>query len=67
MKTQEIYQELRDYGWQFHRSGKGSHEVWHHLSGASIVVSLKSKTRDVHYCTQRKLLSKIRSVGEVAA
>ena len=63
MKTAKIYQELKAHGWQFQRSGKGSHEIWTHPDGRSIVVSLKSKTRDVPYCTQRKILGKIRRVA----
>jgi predicted RNA binding protein YcfA (HicA-like mRNA interferase family) len=63
MKTAEVYQELKRNGWHFKRAAKGSHEIWNHPSGESIVVSLKSKTRDVPYCTQRKILSKIRGVA----
>jgi predicted RNA binding protein YcfA (HicA-like mRNA interferase family) len=63
MKTQEIYQELKQNGWHFKRAAKGSHEIWNHPSGQSIVVSLKSKTRDVPHGTKCQILSKIRGVA----
>lgn len=36
---------LLQHGWQFHRSGKGSHEIWINSDGKKVTVNHICKSR----------------------
>jgi predicted RNA binding protein YcfA (HicA-like mRNA interferase family) len=45
MRYSEMVQLLRGTGWEFLRRGKGTHELWRHPSGGTILVT-RSGLRD---------------------
>jgi predicted RNA binding protein YcfA (HicA-like mRNA interferase family) len=60
MRAKSIYAELAANGWQFHRQGRGRHEVFRHPSGAQMVVSIAGRSGDLTHHVKRALLADIR-------
>ncbi len=66
MKTAEVYRLLKQFGWQFYRSGKGSHQLYRHAQTGKTLLFSHRGSRDLTYHSQRSLVAEIHK-GAIAA
>jgi predicted RNA binding protein YcfA (HicA-like mRNA interferase family) len=59
MKSKDIYQLLKQYGWTFYRRAKGRHEIYKHPKTGKTLLFSPRGGRDLTHHSQRALLNEI--------